>query len=166
MYRQVLDEFYRTPVSAVMKKSGFAVLAEGEPIEKVLATLIDYGHIWIVDTPESGRLTGIITRKDFLETAMPPQGMERSTPGQAQIKTLYYDAMISAGDMMTGPVLSLQEGTTVGQALKEIQANFVRQVPVLREGKIVGEVSMRDLIKYFVSLSREAGVGSGEQRAV
>lgn len=155
MYRTVLDKFYRTPISRVMKKEGYAILADCEPIDAVLEMLIDFGHIWIVDSPISGKLLGVITRKDFMETAMPPQAMERSTPGQAQIKTLYYDAMINAADMMTGPVLSMDEETCVGQALRDMKTNFVRQVPVLRQGRIVGEVSMRDLIQHFISLARE-----------
>ncbi len=155
MYREALDKFYGTPVREVMKESGYAVLADCTAIEAVLKTLIDFGHIWIVDTLESGKLLGIITRKDFMETAMPPQGTERSTPGQAQIKTLYYDAMINARDMMNGPVLSMDEKTSVGQALRDMRANFVRQVPVLQDGRIVGEVSMRDLIRHFVGIAHE-----------
>jgi CBS domain-containing protein len=153
VYRSALDEFYKLPVENVMKKTGYAVLPKDTPLEEVLETLIDFGHIWVTEQPQSTRVAGVIARKDFVEMALPPQFAKKSTPGKAEIKTLYYEgALATAGDMMTRNIVKVETGTEIKEVLRLMSSYFVRQLPVVRKDELVGEVSMHDLIRNYVEL--------------
>ena len=153
MYKSALDEFYKLPIENVMKKTGYAVLHRETSVDEVLETLIDFGHVWVTEHPNSGKVVGIIARKDFVDMALPPQLVKKSTPGRAESRTLYYeDALATAEDMMTKNVIAADIGIDVGEALRLMSSYFVRQLPVVRNDEIVGEVSMRDLIRNYVEL--------------
>jgi len=153
MFKSALEEFYQLPVEDVMKKTGYAILSKDTPVEEVLEVLIEFGHIWITEFPNSLKVIGIIARKDFVELALPPQLSEKSTPGRANIRTLYYeDAMSIAGDMMTKNVIMVDIEANVSEALKLMSSSFLRQLPVVRNDEIVGEISTRDLIRNYIGL--------------
>jgi len=153
MYKPALDEFYKLPIENVMKKTGYAVLHKDTTVDEVLETLIDFGHIWVTEHPNSTRVVGIIARKDFVDMALPPQFEKKSTPGRAEAKTLYYEgAVVTAEDMMTKSIITADVGVDVKEVLRLMSSYFVRQLPVVRNDEIVGEVSMRDLIRNYVEL--------------
>lgn len=153
MLKSALEDFYNLPIEKVMKKTGYAILPKDTPVEEVLETLIEFGHIWITDYPNSRQVVGVIARKDFVEMAVPPHFSKKSTPGRADTRTLYYPGvMTTAEDMMTRNVIKVDVDSDVSEALKVMSANFLRQIPVVRNDEIVGEVSMRDLLRNYVEL--------------
>lgn len=153
MLKSALEDFYELPIERVMKKTGFAVLPKDTPVEEVLETLIEFGHIWVTEYTGSRKVVGVIARKDFVEMAVPPQFARKSTPGRTETKTLYYrGVMAAAEDMMTRNVVKIDAEAKVKEALKLMSANFLRQLPVVRQEEIVGEVSTRDLIRNYVEL--------------
>lgn len=153
MYKPALDEFYKLPIENVMKKTGYAVVHKDTSVDEVLEALIDFGHIWVTEHPNSTRVVGIIARKDFVDMALPPQFEKKSTPGRAESKTLYYEgALVTAEDMMTKNIITADIGVDVKEALRLMSSYFVRQLPVVRKDELVGEVSMRDLIRNYVEL--------------
>lgn len=153
MYREVLERFYNLPVEEVMKKTGYASLPKDARLEDVLQTLIDFGHIWVTEFPTSNRVVGIIARKDFVDLVTPPQQSRRSTPGAAETRTLYYEqGDLTAEDMMTRNVVKVEADRKVADALRLMKTHFVRQLPVTRNDELMGEISMRDLIRNYVEL--------------
>jgi len=153
MYKPALDEFYKLPIENVMKKTGYAVVHKDTSVDEVLETLIDFGHIWVTQHPNSTNVVGIIARKDFVDMALPPQFEKKSTPGRAESKTLYYEgALVTAEDMMTKNIITADIGVDVREVLRLMSSYFVRQLPVVRKDELVGEVSMRDLIRNYVEL--------------
>lgn len=156
MFRKVLEMFYDLPVEEVMKKTGYAVVPKDTRVEVILETLIDFGHIWVTEHPNSNRLVGIIARKDFVDMVMPPQQSRRSTPGAMETRTLYYEqGELTAEDMMTGNVIKVEVDRKVADALRLMKSHFVRQLPVTRKDDLVGEISMRDLIRNYVELFKQ-----------
>jgi predicted transcriptional regulator len=164
MYKSVLEDFYKLPIENVMKKTGFAILHKDTSVAEVLETLIDFGHIWVTESPNSTRVVGIIARKDFVDMALPPQLVKKSTPGRAETRTLYYEgALATAGDMMSRNIVKVDAKANVADTLRTMSSYFVRQLPVMRNDEIVGEVSMRDLIRNYVEIYKyKKQQGSGE----
>lgn len=163
--RSALEEFYKMSLLQVMKKTGFATLPKDTPIEDVLETLIDFSHIWVTEFRNSGRVVGVITRKDFLDMALPPHLSGKSVVGSVPFKSLYYDgAMITAADMMTREVTVLKEDTSVADTLGVMKSDFLRQVPIVRDGEISGEVSMRDLIRIFIETFKHVRIEEEKNR--
>jgi CBS-domain-containing membrane protein len=53
---------------------------------------------------------------------------------------------------MTRAVTTATPSTTVDQAMEIMDAGYFRHLPVLEGGKLVGIVSIRDLVKYRIML--------------
>lgn len=58
----------------------------------------------------------------------------------------------TAADLMTRDVLTVGPETSVQQALEIMEQGYFRHLPVVRDGALVGIVSVRDLVKHQFSL--------------
>ena len=54
-------------------------------------------------------------------------------------------------DIMTREVFSVEELATLGEIADLLEANHIKRVPVIHDGKIVGIVSRADLLKVLAS---------------
>ncbi len=57
-----------------------------------------------------------------------------------------------AEDLMTRDVTTATPLTTVDEAMEIMDAGYFRHLPVLDDGKLVGIISIRDLVKYRIML--------------
>lgn len=61
------------------------------------------------------------------------------------------------GEIMTAPAISVERGTKVDDALELMTRRRIRHLPVVEGGRMVGFVSIGDLVKWQVSKAeREA----------
>jgi len=56
-----------------------------------------------------------------------------------------------AGDVMSSPVVTVEEHTEVGEIARLLTAYRIKRVPVLRNGQVVGIVSRENLLRTLVS---------------
>lgn len=93
----------------------------------------EVGSVLVV---EDGRVRGIVTERDYVRKVV----MEgKSSP----------DASVT--DIMTTHVLCARPEQTIEQAMALMTDKRVRHLPVLSEDKIVGVVSIGDLVKAVIS---------------
>lgn len=90
----------------------------------------DVGAAMVVDTND---LVGIITERDLLR-ALARSLVPWSTP---------------VSDCMTQDPLTIQPGSSAGEAVRTMVAKGFRHLPVLQHGEIVGIVSLRDLVSQL-----------------
>lgn len=90
------------------------------------------GSAVIVD--EGGKLIGIFTDRDVLQKI----GFEQSDLAELPIHTL----------MTLDPVV-LQEDDPIAYALNKMSVGKFRHIPVVREGKPVGVITVKDLFHYL-----------------
>ena len=88
----------------------------------------DIGDVLVVDA--SGNLEGIVTDRDIVVRAI------------ARGKTA---AQCKVGDVCTGSVATLSPDDGVDEARKLMETKAVRRIPIVRDGKPVGIVSIGDL---------------------
>jgi CBS domain-containing protein len=85
------------------------------------------GSLLVVD--EAGELIGIITERDMLRAVATGVSLESATVAQVMSKDL----------------TTVQPGTTLREAAKLMADNWIRHLPVVDGGKVVGIISQRDL---------------------
>lgn len=61
--------------------------------------------------------------------------------------------MLTVEDLMTRDVVTIQEGDNLALGDDLLKLNHIRHLPVVREGKLVGLVSHRDLIRALAKLA-------------
>jgi CBS domain-containing protein len=90
------------------------------------------GSVLVMD---GERLAGIFTERDVL-TRVVPQGLDPSrTP---------------VGEVMTRQPVTIPHTTTVSQAMMVVTDKRRRHLPVMKEGKVLGMVSIGDLTRWMV----------------
>ena len=60
----------------------------------------------------------------------------------------------TARDMMSAPVISIDEETSLGEIAELLTTHRIKRVPVVRDGRIVGIVSRADLVRALVAKPR------------
>ena len=97
------------------------------------------GSLLIMD---DGRLTGIITERDVLRAVALGADPDRSTVDEA----------------MTTSVYTVPPDMPLHVAAREMAARWIRHLPVVEDGRLLGVVSMRDVTGVFGAL----GAGDAE----
>jgi CBS domain-containing protein len=82
---------------------------------------------------EAGEITGIVTERDYLRRV--------TLEGRAERET-------AVREIMSSPLIVASPQTTVDECMALMTDRRIRHVPVVDEGKVVGLVSIGDLVKF------------------
>jgi len=126
-------------IAAILKGKGADVVwvppsASVTEVAKVIASR-RIGAVVVLD-PER-KMVGILSERDVVKAV--------AAHGAAALDK-------TAGDLMTRDVLTVVPETSVQQALEIMEQGYFRHLPVVRDGVLVGIVSVRDLVKHQFSL--------------
>lgn len=91
---------------------------------------------------ESGRLLGVLSEGDCLKELV---------KGQYN-NSLQKSSLVA--DLMTSTVITIEAGLSIFQAAERFLNLKVRRFPVLEEGKLVGQISQKDLMRAFLKLKK------------
>ncbi len=86
---------------------------------------------------EGGRLAGIITERDLLRAVALGADPETSTVDEA----------------MTSEVFTVPPNMPLHEAAREMATRWIRHLPVVQDGELLGVISMRDITGIFAALS-------------
>ena len=100
----------------------------GEAAEKMVAA--EVGAVVVVE--DFVRIVGIVTERDLLRAVA-----QRARAAEARVR-----------QWMTPDVVTIDPDTTVEEAAKIMFANNFRHLPVVRDGRPLGIVSLRRLSKW------------------
>jgi CBS domain-containing protein len=82
---------------------------------------------------EKGDITGIVTERDYLRRVTLEGRTDRETPVR---------------EIMSSPLIVASPETTVDECMALMTDRRIRHVPVVEEGRVVGVVSIGDLVKF------------------
>jgi CBS domain-containing protein len=86
---------------------------------------------------EDGRLAGIITERDVLRAMALGTDPDRS----------------SVDEIMTAEVFTVPPDMLLQEAARQMAARWIRHLPVVQGGRVLGVVSMRDVTGIFAALA-------------
>ena len=126
-------------VAEVMNRDVLAVdptASIGEAAEKMIE-----GGVGAVVVMEDGvRLTGIITERDLLRAVA-----QRARAAEARVR-----------QWMTESVITIEPDTPIQEAAQMMFERNFRHLPVSRDGRLLGIVSLRRLSQYEFEQSKES----------
>jgi CBS domain-containing protein len=126
----------------IMTKRVISVKTE-TPIYDALKLIASYGISGLPVVEDDMTLVGIVSEKDVL--------------------SLFYnndDDEITVEDFMTQPPIFFDENESIPDVCDFLRKNIFRRVPITSEGKLVGIISIRDVIEYILK-SKDAKVATG-----
>lgn len=131
-------------VRSILESKGrdVVVIAPNEPLSQAVAVLHRHRIGALVVCDESGHILGILSERDVIGAL----GLEKA------------DALnLPVSDVMTSKVQVCHERTTINQLMEIMTRNRFRHMPVEENGKLVGIVSIGDVVKRRIeNVEREA----------
>lgn len=109
----------------------------------------------------SGKLVGIVSEGDLMRRPETETERHRSwwlsvlIGPEERTREYVKTHGLHARDVMTHPVISVQEDATVEEVATILEKHHIKRVPVLRKGKLVGIVSRANLLRGLIA--RKAG---------
>ncbi|MGB4845829.1 MAG: CBS domain-containing protein [Ferruginibacter sp.] len=84
---------------------------------------------------EDEKLIGIFTERDYARKVILKGKASRETP---------------IGDIMSGNVVTVGPDSTIDECMQLMTAKFIRHLPVIEDDKLIGLVSIGDVVKYII----------------
>ena len=150
---KVKDVMTRNPIS----------IDPDAPLGTAIAVMREKGirHLPVVD--DVGRLVGIITDRDVRAATITPALAEHLSAGAGRrLRSLGHQLEdLRVKDVMTWGVVITHPEVTVARAAATMFEGRFGGLPVVQDGKLVGILTERDLLRAMMKASPEVGVEAG-----
>ena len=125
-------------VESILKSKGSEVIAVAptDTIAIAIEVLNDKGIGAVLARDSSDKIVGIISERDIVR-------------GIARAKGSCLDMKVS--DLMTSPVISCQPNDSIDKIMQLMTDRRIRHLPVMQEDKLLGIISIGDVVKRRIS---------------
>ena len=122
------------PLSSILEEKTGDVLQidGGATVLEAIAMMVE-ANVGSLLVAEDGEIVGIVTERDYLRRVTLQGRTEKETPVR---------------DIMSSPLYVVTPETAVGECMALMTDRRIRHMPVVDEGKVVGVVSIGDLVKF------------------
>ncbi|WP_153768535.1 CBS domain-containing protein [Labrenzia sp. CE80] len=125
-------------VAAILNGKGRDVIAEksGTLLSGICKVLAEKGIGAILVTDDESRIEGIISERDVVKA------IGRQGAGALDLPV---------GDVMTRSVVTCTENDSINDVMTKMSQGRFRHVPVVKDGKVAGLISIGDVVKYRIA---------------
>ncbi len=125
----------RVPVVEIMSTNPVTISADATVAEAAAVMRDkDIGSLVVL---EDGRPTGIVTERDVVTKVAAENRPANGT---------------TVREIMTSPLVAVHPHQEVAEAAKVMAARKIRRLPVIKEGKLVGMLTERDILRIWPQL--------------
>lgn len=151
----LIPEFYKLKVRQLMDRRvwDLPLIEVKEDISNILNILGARNHLWVVKNKEKKELEGVITEHDVL-SILAPKELPSYVFGMPDIRSIQHGTAKTAEDIMRRKVISCSPDDKIVEALEKMTAHGLRRLPVLEEKKIIGELTLHQLIRKFYNATQ------------
>ena len=149
---KILKQFHQIDVGTVMESKmwDMCMVPPNTSIEDIISILGSRKHIWVVKSMKNTRLLGLITERDMVEIIAPRKlSPYKFTISTSTLRSLIFGGIETAEDMMTTDLVTAKPEDTMGKALQKMKRHHLKRLPVVKAGRIVGELTMKSIIVQF-----------------
>jgi len=150
---RLIAEFYELKVEQLMDKRvwDLPIIEENDSILHVLNILGARNHIWVVKSKKTNELVGVITEHDVL-SILAPKDFPSYVFGMPDIRSIQHGTANTAKDIMCHKIITCTPDEKIVDALMKMIKNRLRRLPVVKDNKIMGELTLNQLIrKYYAA---------------
>lgn len=153
--KRLIPDFYELKVSQLMDKRvwDLPIVEKNEDIYNILNILGARNHIWVVDDKENKELIGVITEHDVL-SILAPKEFSIYVFGMPDIRSIQHGTVKTAEDIMHRKVISCKPEDKIVDVLEIMKNHGLRRLPVLEEKKIIGELTLHQLIRKYYNATQ------------
>jgi CBS domain-containing protein len=123
---------------------------------ELVRLMLDH-HVSALPIVENGRVVGIVSEGDLLRRAeigtepRPSRWLELVTSTDRLAADYSRSHGRKAGEMMTHDVITVADTTPIAEIAHLLEARRIKRVPVIRDGRLVGIVSRRNLLQALAT---------------
>jgi predicted transcriptional regulator len=152
---RLVSDFYELKVKQLMDKRAWdlPIIEKGEDIHHILNILGARNHIWVVKDKENKELVGVITEHDAL-SILAPKELPSYVFGMPDIRSIQHGTAKTAEDIMHRKVISCGPNDKIVDALETMTTHRLRRLPVLDNKKIIGELTLHQLIRKYYNATQ------------
>jgi len=152
---RLISDFYELTVSQLMDKRlwDLPLIEDKEDIHHVLSILGGRNHIWVVNDKEEKELVGVITEHDVL-SVLAPKKFPSYVFGMPDVSSIKHGTAKTAEDVMCQKVISCNPDDKIVDALTNMMKYKMRRLPVVVDKKLVGELTLHQLIRKFYAATQ------------
>lgn len=133
-------------VSEVMNKRPREV-RESTSIDGLLERMLSQIESCFPVVDKNHKLVGIVTESDLFQ--MFRSQIPWATVGSARLREILKYSAKTVGDIMTKNPVTVSPDMKIGEAMNLMISNKVRRLPVLEGDKLVGLLTLRDIIELY-----------------
>lgn len=129
-------------VRNILEKKNTDIVFSVPPTATVFSAieLMSEKNIGGVVVIENGNLVGIFTERDYARKLVLKGKSSRDTP---------------IGELMTKSLITVTPESTIQEAMQLMSNKKIRHLPVLDSGKLVGIISISDVVRFIMEEQKE-----------
>ncbi len=161
---KLISDFYELKVNQLMDKRvwDLPLIAAKDDIHHVLAILGARNHIWVVKDKENKELVGVITEHDVL-SILAPKHFPSYVFGMPDISSIQHGTAKIAEDVMRDRIIDCAPEEKIIDALTKMMKHRLRRLPVVEDKKIIGELTLHQLIRKYYAATQYHPVVEDEE---
>lgn len=127
-----------TTVERILDGKGRQIFtcAPGDTVHEAVEQMAKYGVGALLVLDAKGKLTGIVSERDLLHKVVLTEKKSRE---------------LKVRDIMSNPRWTITPDQKIDECMELMTTNRIRHLPVMQKNKVVGMISIGDVVKYLMN---------------